>query len=373
MSHHDACTSKTGNGNDRQKSRNGPVTFLVSALYQLFVRSCDLAHDGQHCSHFCANTHRSLLLHLSLVLAFVYLCSQMDEHQHVRPSTGTTELNHSYYAGNSLSALHSSQQFHDDTVSTLGHPLVSTQEIDDTTPSCSALGPQLPHGHIGSPVLAGPTRNVTVEAMPTSLAEAVTQLSETLPISSQRLVDGFMRSSFKKPVITFLTSLISSLRTLATRALAILLGEDTFEPDPAFFAFNEASTSKGTWCMVLLIVPNLFRHPSLSGTPTVTFCSVHTHNVVAKKRDASTDLLRRLHGYMHLHNVDFVGGDFNMNALSIVGHVFSDAEFSVAATSLTMLRLALDPRDQTAHLPVFLHLRTTNLPGPRSVIRSEQA
>ena len=26
--------------------------------------------------------------------------------------------------------------------------------------------------------------------------------------------------------------------------------------------------------------------------------------------------------------------------------------------------LALDPRDTTAHLPVFLHLRTTNSPDP---------
>ena len=30
-------------------------------------------------------------------------------------------------------------------------------------------------------------------------------------------------------------------------------------------------------------------------------------------------------------------------------------------------------RDQTAHLPVFLHLRTTNLPGSNSIMRSEQA
>ena len=44
-------------------------------------------------------------------------------------------------------------------------------------PSGSVSGPQLLHGHIGSPVLAGPTRNVTGEAMPTSLAEALTQLS----------------------------------------------------------------------------------------------------------------------------------------------------------------------------------------------------
>ena len=101
----------------------------------------------------CQHTHRSLLLHHSLVLAFVHLCSQMDEHQHVRPNTGTTELNHSYYTGNSLSALHSSQQFHDDTVSTSVHPLVSTQETNGTTSSGSASGPQLPHDPISSPVL----------------------------------------------------------------------------------------------------------------------------------------------------------------------------------------------------------------------------
>ena len=30
-------------------------------------------------------------------------------------------------------------------------------------------------------------------------------------------------------------------------------------------------------------------------------------------------------------------------------------------------------RDTTAHLPVFLHLRTTNFPFPESITRSEQA
>ena len=34
--------------------------------------------------------------------------------------------------------------------------------------------------------------------------------------------------------------------------------------------------------------------------------------------------------------------------------------------------LGFGPRDQTAHLPVFLHLRS-NLPGPNSIMRSEQA
>ena len=106
--------------------------------------------------------------------------------------------------------------------------------------------------------------------------------------------------------------------------LAILLNKD---PGPMVFTFKEDSTRKGTWGMILLIVRGLLRRPSLSGTPTVAFCSVHIHNVVAKKSDASTDLLRRLHGYMKQHNVDFIGGDFNMSAFSFVGDVFSDKEF----------------------------------------------
>ena len=192
--------------------------------------------------------------------------------------------------------------------------------------------------------------------------------------------------------------------------LAILLNKDTFEPDPVVFTYKVDSTSKGTWGMVLLIVRGLLRRPSLSGTPTVTFCSVHIHHVVAKKRDASTDLLRRLQCYMKQHNVDFIGGDSNMSAYSTVGEVFSDPEFSAPGNSFLWGLGALEepnrecagflimpkrpyewrvdshgcykfdnatlgsgPRYQTAHLPVFLHLRTTNLPGNSSIMRSEQA
>ena len=110
--------------------------------------------------------------------------------------------------------------------------------------------------------------------------------------------------------------------------LAILLNKGTFEPDPTVLTFKADSTSKNTWCMVLLIVRALLRRPSLSGTLTVTFCSVHIHNIVAKKRDASTDLLQFLHAKMLEHNVDFRGGDFNMSAFSTVSDVFSDPEFS---------------------------------------------
>ena len=93
----------------------------------------------------------------------------------------------------------------------------------------------------------------------------------------------------------------------ANTDLAILLNKDTFEPDPKILTFKADFTSKGTWGMILLIVRGFLIRPSLTGSPTVTFCSVHIHNVVAKKRDASTELLQRLHGYMREYNVDFIG------------------------------------------------------------------
>ena len=53
--------------------------------------------------------------------------------------------------------------------------------------------------------------------------------------------------------------------------LAVLLNKDTFEPDPIVLTYKVDSTSKGSWCMILLIVRGLLRRPSLSGSPTVTF------------------------------------------------------------------------------------------------------
>ena len=105
---------------------------------------------------------------------------------------------------------------------------------------------------------------------------------------------------------------------------------------------------------------------------------------------------------MREHNVDFIGGDFNMSAFSTVGDVFTDDEFSAPGNSLLWgfgaleepnmpkrpyewrvhshgcykldnALLGLGLRDQSAHLPVFLHLRDTNLPGPSSIMRSDQA
>ena len=72
--------------------------------------------------------------------------------------------------------------------------------------------------------------------------------------------------------------------------LTILLDKDTFEVGAAVFTISEASTSKDTWGLAVLVVRGLLRRPSVADSPTVTFCSVHVHNKVAKKRDASTSL-----------------------------------------------------------------------------------
>ena len=81
-----------------------------------------------------------------------------------------------------------------------------------------------------------------------------------------------------------------------------LAQQDTFEPNAAVFAFQEAAdtwstVARGTWTLATLFF--------FSGSPTITFCSVHIHNVVAKNRDASADLL--LHAQMLHHNLDFIG------------------------------------------------------------------
>ena len=107
-----------------------------------------------------------------------------------------------------------------------------------------------------------------------------------------------------------------------------MLNKDTIEPDPIKKLHKQKYLKHNS------------NHRSSTAAPPLTFRDinghillVHIHNVVAKKRDASADLLQRLHGYMKQHNGDFIGGDFNMSALSTVGDVFSDPEFSAPGNS----------------------------------------
>ena len=128
-----------------------------------------------------------------------------------------------------------------------------------------------------------------------------------------------------KPVIMFRTSPDKFRVCTDNMDLAIFLNKDTFEPDPVIQGRLHEDKNL---CMVLIIVRGLLRRSSLSGSPTVTFFSVHIHNVVAKKRDASTEILQFFHAKMRGHDVDFIGGDFNMSAFSTVSDMFSDPGFS---------------------------------------------
>ena len=80
--------------------------------------------------------------------------------------------------------------------------------------------------------------------------------------------------------------------------LAILLNRDTFLPGAFKFPIIEETTSKTTWGLKALVVCGYLRRPPAGGPKSVTLCTVHLHNVVAKKRDEATSLLQRLYAHI---------------------------------------------------------------------------
>ena len=161
--------------------------------------------------------------------------------------------------------------------------------------------------------------------------------------------------------------------------------------------------------MVLLIVRALLRRPSLSSTPTVTFCSVHIHNVVAKKRGRfhraspipslqNAGVQGRFHRWRFQHErllhsqrcpsliPEFFSpwsflpvGDSVPWTSSIASVLVSSScpsaqmnsvWFHMAAIKLTMQRLALDPGINLLTSLCFSTFGNTNLPGPSSIMRS---
>ena len=72
-------------------TQEGPVTFPACALYQLFVRSCDLAHHGLYCSHVWAYTHHSSLRPLLFrCLPSLSFCAHMACDSLLAPLSGIT-------------------------------------------------------------------------------------------------------------------------------------------------------------------------------------------------------------------------------------------------------------------------------------------
>ena len=130
-------------------------------LFTCFFDTLDVLHQVCVCVCVC--------------LALVYVCSLMEGQQYVPLPPGTTECNHSYYAGNSFSASHFVQQLQNCTITNSVQSLSYTQEANGVASSGSVSSPPLPFTTISSQVPVCPTRNVTGDVMP--LAEAITQLS----------------------------------------------------------------------------------------------------------------------------------------------------------------------------------------------------
>ena len=60
---------------------------------------------------------------------------------------------------------------------------------------------------------------------------------------------------------------------------------------------EEDPTNRSTCGLIALVVRGRLCRPPAGPPTTVSFCSVHPHNVVAKQRNAATSLLQRLHAH----------------------------------------------------------------------------
>ena len=102
----------------------------------------------------------------------------MEEQQNVRLPLGTTEWTHSYYTGNSLSALHSLQQLQAGaSPPSPAQMSASTRVSHGAAPSSSVSCPQVTLSATHPQVQMDPTRTITGDLLSATLAEAATQLS----------------------------------------------------------------------------------------------------------------------------------------------------------------------------------------------------
>ena len=169
-----------------------------------------------------------------------------------------------------------------------------------------------------------------------------------IPLRSlQRPAGVFTQPSYKTPVITFTTSPTSSLRTRATRTSPSCSTRTPLSPILRFSPSKKPQPAKthGAWshssfeasCAALLSQAPL-RSRSALCTSTMSW----PRNVTLPLNNFDACM-----GTCTQHNVDFIGGDFNMSAFSTVGDVFGDTEFSAPGKSFPWGLGALESHART--------------------------
>ena len=106
------------------------------------------------------------------------------------------------------------------------------------------------------------------------------------------VMDGKFHVTFLQEAATHLSRVPQDYHraTNDDNSLDVLVYKDTLQPNPIVVTISEGRT-KTTWRLAAHGVRAHLRRPSTNFKPTLTFCSVHLHRVVAKKRDASAMLL----------------------------------------------------------------------------------
>ena len=115
----------------------------------------------------CLCLHTSLLVAASFFgVCLRFFSSQMKKRQNVQPPLGTTEWNHSYYTGNTLSALHSLQQLQAGASPRSSVQMsASTRVSHSAAPSSSVSCPQVTLSAANLQVQTGPTRTITSDLL----------------------------------------------------------------------------------------------------------------------------------------------------------------------------------------------------------------
>ena len=194
-----------------------PSVCIVPAFCQV-VR---FAHHGLYCSHVCA-CHTPQLVAGSLfgVCLRYFFSSQTEEQQNGRLPLGTTEWNHSYYTGNSLSALHSLQQLQAGaSPPSPAQMSASTRVSHGAAPLSSVSCPQVTLSAAHPQVQMDPTRTITSDLLSATLAEAATQLSRCCIPGALH----FCRPSYQSPISACRYADFSTHRRLSGRFYTTLI------------------------------------------------------------------------------------------------------------------------------------------------------